>query len=459
VTSRESLGLGAILLTLGCGPRAVDYSALRTAAEARQQAAGTSLVPTNATVRTLLSRPLTAESAAHIAVLNNRTVRAATEELGITEARLVQARRLPNPALEGAVRFHGEGSPELEVGALIDLTDLLLLASRASAASAEVDAAKLAAVGAILDLSFDARRAFYAFQAAAELMELRRTVLQAFQAGADLAARLREAGNITELDLANQQSSFEEARLRLQDAEIEHLSARERLNAVLGLWGGEAGWRAAARLPEPREPELSVENLERLAIKNSLDLAIAKHRYTAAAKRANLAQAAGLLPELKAGVSAERDEDWGVGPAVELELPLFYQGQGEVAVAKAQMRQQQSLFTGTAVELRAAAKTAAARLTAKRQAALYYTKVVLPLKQRIVEQSQLEYNGMLIGLFQLLEAKRDQVEAAAAYVGQQREYWIARMDVEQLRAGRRPREASAGSRASAPANAPPAADH
>jgi outer membrane protein TolC len=386
-------GVGAILFTLSCSPGAVDYSALRTAAEARQQAAGTSLVPRNATVRALLSRPLTAESAAHIAVLNNRTVRAATEELGITEARLVQARRLPNPALEGAVRFHGEGSPELELGALIDLTDLLLLGSRASAASAEVDAAKLAAVGAILDLSFDARRAFYTFQAAAELMELRRTVLQAFQAGADLAGRLREAGNITELDLANQQSSFEEARLQLQDAEIEHLSARERLNAVLGLWGGEAGWHAAARLPEPREPDVTVENLEGLAIKNSLDLAIAKHRYAAAAKRANLAQAA------------------------------------------------------------------AARLTAKRQAALYYTKVVLPLKQRIVEQSQLEYNGMLIGLFQLLEAKRDQVEAAAAYVRQQREYWIARTDVEQLRAGRRPREASAASGASAPATAPAAADH
>jgi cobalt-zinc-cadmium efflux system outer membrane protein len=452
-------GVGAILFTLSCSPGAVDYSALRTAAEARQQAAGTSLVPRNATVRALLSRPLTAESAAHIAVLNNRTVRAATEELGITEARLVQARRLPNPALEGAVRFHGEGSPELELGALIDLTDLLLLGSRASAASAEVDAAKLAAVGAILDLSFDARRAFYTFQAAAELMELRRTVLQAFQAGADLAGRLREAGNITELDLANQQSSFEEARLQLQDAEIEHLSARERLNAVLGLWGGEAGWHAAARLPEPREPDVTVENLEGLAIKNSLDLAIAKHRYAAAAKRANLAQAEGLLPELKAGFSAERDEDWGVGPAVEIELPLFYQGQGEIALAKAQMRQQQSLYSGIAVELRAAARAAAARLTAKRQAALYYTKVVLPLKQRIVEQSQLEYNGMLIGLFQLLEAKRDQVEAAAAYVRQQREYWIARTDVEQLRAGRRPREASAASGASAPATAPAAADH
>ena len=448
---RRVLELGLLVLTLACSPQAPDYSALRTAAEARQRAAGTSLVPENATVRTLLSQPLTAESAAHIAVLNNRTLRAATEELGISEARLAQARRLPNPTLEGAVRFHGEGTPELEVGALIDLTDLLLLASRSSAAGAEVDAAKLGAVGEILDLSFDARRAFYTFQAAAELMELRRTVLQAFQASADLAVRLREAGNITELDYANQKSSFEEARLAFQDAELEHASARERLNAVLGVWGREVEWRAATRLPEPPAQEMRIESLESVAIQNSLELAIAKHRYAAAGKRADVARAEGLLPELKAGVSAERDEEWGVGPAVEIELPLFYQGQGEVGIAKAQMRQQQSLFAGIAVELRADAREAAARLAARRQAALYYKNAVLPLKQQIVEQSQLEYNAMLIGLFQLLAAKRDQVEAAASYVRQQREYWIARMNAEQLRAGRRPpRAANAGTGASTP---------
>ncbi len=60
----------------------------------------------------------------------------------------------------------------------------------------------------------------------------------------------------------------------------------------------------------------------------------------------------------------------------------------------------------------------------------------MPLKQTVLDESQLQYNAMLIGAFQLLQAKRDQIETAAAYIEQLRDYWVARLDVEQLLAGR-----------------------
>jgi cobalt-zinc-cadmium efflux system outer membrane protein len=431
----RSILLAASLSAAACAPTTLDSRALRSAAMSRQSDGSRS--PPAKDVQELLGRPLTAESAAAVALLNNHGVRAEIEELGIAEGRLTQARRLPNPTVEGAMRFEGEGRPELEVGAMIDITDLLLLASRSSAARAEVDAARLSAIGSILDLSYDTRRAFYVYQAAAELLELRRTVLQSFDASSDLATRLREAGNITELDLASQRSSFEEARLEFQEAEVGLTAARERLNGLMGLWGKGTGWHATPRLPDVPAQELELETLESTAIGRSLDLVIAKNRFGAAAKRANLARAQGFLPELKAGVSAERQEEWSVGPAIEVEVPLFYQGQGEVGVARAQMRQQQELYTDVAVTLRASARNAASRLSAKREAVLFYKTSLLPLKQKIVEQTQLEYNAMLVGLFQLLQAKRDQVRTAAAYVEQHREYWIARTNAEQLLAGRR----------------------
>ncbi len=444
-------------LLLGCGPSAVDYGALRNAAAERQRAAG--FAPeSSASVEELLKRPLTAQSAAQIALLNNRGVRAAAEELGIAEGRAAHARRLPNPTLEGAMRFDGDQRPELDLGAMIDLSALLLLASRSAAAGDEVDAAKLRAVGAMLDLSFDARRAFYDYQAAAELLALRRTVLQAFDASADLATRLREAGNITELDLANQQSLFEEARVELRAAEIAEVAARERVNALLGLWGRGVGWKAEPRLPEPPKEELLLANLEKLAVERSLELAESKHRFAAADRRAGVARARGFLPELKAGVSAERHEEWTVGPAVEVEVPLFYQGQGEVAAAQAEMRQQQNLYADIAVGVRSAARDLEARLAAQRETSLYYKNVLLPLKHKVVEQSQLEYNGMLIGLFQLLQAKRDQVRTAAAYVESLRAYWTARTGVEQLLAGRLPVALLRGGPSATPRAAEPAAD-
>src|SRR5690606_24983730 len=48
-------------------------------------------------VAELLSQPLSADSAVHIALLNNRGLQASLAELGITEADVVQAGRLPNP--------------------------------------------------------------------------------------------------------------------------------------------------------------------------------------------------------------------------------------------------------------------------------------------------------------------------------------------------------------------------
>jgi hypothetical protein len=133
----------------------------------------------------LLSQPLTAESAAQIALLNNSGLKAAVEAVGVAEGQYRAARRLPNPTVEGAMRFSGDERPELEVGAMIDLTDLLMLSSRSGAAGADLEAAKLDAIGSLLDLSYDTRRTVYTHQASAELVELRWVINTAFKWFAD----------------------------------------------------------------------------------------------------------------------------------------------------------------------------------------------------------------------------------------------------------------------------------
>ena len=183
--------------------------------------------------------------------------------------------------------------------------------------------------------------------------------------------------------------------------------------------------------------ELPLERLERDALLSSLEMSAAKERYVAAARHAGVARASGWLPELKAGVSAERAEDWGVGPAVELELPLFYQGQGEAGVARAQQSQAEHTYADLAVQVRSAARAARARLEAARAGAIQARDVILPLRQRVLEQTQLEYNGMLVGVFELLQAKREHLEGAEHYLELRKQYWLARLDVEQLLAGRR----------------------
>lgn len=425
-------------LALGCSAAAVDYTALEKSAQARQRWSDAQHGTASRNVAQLLSQPLTADSAARIALANNRGVRAATEELGIAQAELASVKRLPNPTLEGALRFHGGGDPEIELGAMLDVSELLLALARTGAANASVAAAKLEAVGALVDLSFEARRAFVDVQAALELVELRQAVQRALEASVLASERLHAAGNVTTLTLTSEQALREEGALLQQQALSELSAARERLSVIMGVFGAGTAWKVKEdRLPELPQRELPTERLEREALLASLELAAAKERYTAAAKHAGVASVSGWLPELKAGVSAERAEDeWGIGPAVELELPLFYQGQGEAGVARARLKQSEHSYADLAVRVRAAARSARTRLDAARAGALRTRDVILPLRQKVVEQTLLEYNGMLVGLFDLLQAKRQQLAAAEQYLALRREYWISRLDAEQLWAGR-----------------------
>jgi len=70
--------------------------------------------------------------------------------------------------------------------------------------------------------------------------------------------------------------------------------------------------------------------------------------------------------------------------------------------------------------------------------ALYYRDILLPLRERIVNESQLQYNAMQIGIAQLLREREQQIESGVAYVEALREYWLARADLEQILNGRLP---------------------
>jgi cobalt-zinc-cadmium efflux system outer membrane protein len=191
--------------------------------------------------------------------------------------------------------------------------------------------------------------------------------------------------------------------------------------------------------------------LERTALAENLDLRALALRAQAASRAHDVAVVRGIVPDLRAGVSAERreTEGWGVGPAVALRLPLFDQNQG--ASARAEAMQQGAQARGAAVELdiRAASRGVAQQLAAAREAALRYRDVVLPLWTSIVDQAQRQYNAMQISVFQLVSAKRGQLAAQEKYVLALRDYWLQRSAADQLVAGSVPVDAVTGTSSAA----------
>lgn len=387
----------------------------------------------------LLATELTADTVVQIALLNNPNLQATYEDLSIAQADLVQAGLLKNPVFQGDFRFHeGTGDLAFEGSLVGNFVELLLIPLRKRVAEAQFQAAKFRVAGEVMDLAAQTRSAFYSLQADEQLADLRRTVMEAMGASFEVARRLRQAGNITELDLAAQQAQYEQAKVDFASAQAAASADRERLNALMGIWGKQIQWSLASRLPDPPAQELALNDLEKQAIASSLDLGAQRQQLAAAAQQLGVAAPVALWGDAELGVTAERDPEgsWGFGPSVTLPIPLFDQGQARLAKAQAQWRRARQLYAARAIEIRAQARAAAIRLRAARQRVDYYRTVILPLQQKIVHQTQLQYNAMQVGVFRLLEARQQQVEAGAQYVQALRDYWLARSELGQITAGR-----------------------
>ncbi len=409
--------------------------------------------------RRLLEAPLTPDAAARIALLNNAEVDAAVARVGIARAELVGMASLPNPHGELAVKF-GHDEPSLELGVMEDLTGLLLYGTRRSAGNEQLQAEVHAVADDLLQIANRARRAAIEFQVESAKLRLQKRALGAAYAAFEAAQRLREAGNITALALARHQAVYEQVRLATANTANRFSVRRNVLLTALGLLPEQAALKSGALSRALPQQLGSGASLVKSALDASLRLRSLDHRYAADADAANYALAKGWLPELKAGVVAEREEgQWVVGPGIELELPLFYQGQGEVGAAKARMRQIRAQYTAAAVNIRNAASSAFENATAAKARVDYYAETLLPLQATLVEQALLQYNAMSIGLFELMAAKQSQLAAQQEQLDALGDFWLAHAELQLVLAGGTPSMAQpasgsdGASAAAAPADA------
>src|SRR5688572_16895958 len=144
----------------------------------------------------LLKRQLTADDAVQVALLNNRELQALYSDLGVAQADLVQAGLLSNPIFDAAVMFpvRGGGRPDLELGAAMNFLNIFYRPLRKRVAAARFEEAKMRLSGSVLDFAGRVRNAFYTYEADEQMLELRRTVVDALAASFDIARRLHQAG-------------------------------------------------------------------------------------------------------------------------------------------------------------------------------------------------------------------------------------------------------------------------
>jgi outer membrane protein, heavy metal efflux system len=91
-----------------------------------------------------------------------------------------------------------------------------------------------------------------------------------------LIQKLHEAGNITDLQLMQQQTEYSQVRLNIAQVQADIRDLREKLNQLMGLWGQDTGWTIRSGVPDVPNNDLSIQGLETLAVTQRYDLAASK---------------------------------------------------------------------------------------------------------------------------------------------------------------------------------------
>lgn len=465
---RQAALVAALALLSGCAQLDPDAGFAPLQAQTRQllgqdlawprdEAAQAALQPR---IDALLAQPLSADAAVQLALLNQRGLRAALYELGILDAERVQAARLPNPGLSLTRLARGE-EREIERGLHLDLARLLALPAAADLGTQRLALARQDLSLQVLATAAEARRAQIQAVAAQEQLQYARQVMQAAEAAAELARRLAETGNFSRLRQAREQAFYAEAALGLARAEAQAQADREALVRALGLWGPQLqALRLPERLPDlPGQPR-ELPQVEALAIAQRLDVQAARQATALRAAELGLTRRTRFINVLELGLQRNGSKQAPTQRGVELrlELPLFDWGEARDARAEALYRQQLERTADIAIQARSQAREHYLSYRSAWDIAQHHAREIVPTRQRIGEENLLRYNGMLIGVFELLADARAQIAAVSAAIEARRDFLLAEAALDQVLLGP-PAASSTRSSALSTAAAERAASH
>ncbi|TAJ20427.1 MAG: TolC family protein [Rugosibacter sp.] len=390
-------------------------------------------------IKTLLARPLDAGDAVQIALLNNRGLQATYAELGIAEADLVQAGRLHNPGFTFGRTRQGDD-------VLIARTFTLNLINLITAPLAQriegrrFEQVQLLVANEALRVATETRRAYFEAIAAKQGIVYAKQVSLAAESGADLAHQMGRTGNWSALEQAREQAFYAEATASVARATKASVMAREKLTRLMGLWGDDIKFQLPDRLPALPVQPLELDNAESFALQNRLDVQAGKLETDGLAASLGLTKATRFVNVLDLGYI--RNNQTGLpqerGYELSIEIPLFDWGGARVTKAEAIYMQSVNRLAEAAVNARSEVRESYLGYRTSYDLARHYRDNIVPLRKKISDENLLRYNGMLIGVFELLADAREQVASVNGYIDALKDYWIAETDLQAALGGKLP---------------------
>jgi outer membrane protein TolC len=379
--------------------------------------------------RVRLSRELASADAVAVALANHPRVQVILAEVGASQAELAQAGRIRNPGFSWAKYRQGD-EREIERRITLDIVGLLTMPLRIELEEGNLAAAQGRAALEVVRVAEEARRAWAEAVAATEMAAYAEQVRDAAWASAELAKRMAEAGHFNRLTRSRETLFHAEAESRLARARLAAAATRERLARALAVDPAEI--RLPSRLPDPPAAARALSAAEQAAVDNRLDVQGARREAEATARALGLSRATGFVNVMHLGYewTTSNEAARKTGYEIELEVPIFDWGEARSARAEALYRQAVGRVADAAQRARSEVRESHAAYRTAWEVARRYRDEIVPLRKAISEENLLRYNGMLIGVFELLADAREQANAVIGSIEATRDFWIAEADLE-----------------------------
>lgn len=387
-------------------------------------------------VTELLQKRMDVEQAVQVALLNNRGLQADLFALGISEADVVQAGRLPNPRFS-MLYARNNGDYKIEQALTLNIFSLLTMPKLVEIERLNFEQTKQQVAIKVLQVAYQARQAYFNAVAANQQYDYSLQVKTSAEASAEMAKRMVKAGNWNQLELAREHGFYAEAALDMLDAKQKSVAAKEALARLLGISAKQLTLQS--RLPDLPKTLTEPEQFTKQAFEERLDLQAARLRSEALAKQLGLSKTTRFINVLEIGparvLEGRRGDAYKKGVDIAFELPLFDWGSAKVARAEASYMQSVNDAAYIANNAQSEIREAYGQYQSSYDIARQYGDEIVPLRKKILDEKLLRYNGMLISPFELFADARAQVSSVKTYIQKLNAFWLADTELQMTRIG------------------------
>ena len=351
-----------------------------------------------------------------------------------------QKGRISNPVFSFERMVKGS---EIEYGRFLSfgLLDLLSLPTKQKSSKFAVDLNDINFASEIYGAINDVRMSWFEAVSSEQQLTLYDNAFIALSANAELSKRMKKTGNMTTSDRVRQQLIYSEATVALAKAKIRKISSRENLIRKIGLTKNEANnLIIPKKLPELPKTPIPIEKIAN-KISDRFDVKTARIEYELLLEQLGV-EKINSYTDIEFGYRNDRIKDDGVisnkkGYELEIKIPIFDWGNLQRDTIQAELIAKQKIYENIVLAAASELREAYQNYRTAFDIAKHYYDQIIPMHEILLEEATYNYNGMIIGIFELMQSGLEKSTAEIKATDALQNLFIAELNLNSVAVGRK----------------------